>query len=215
MPQCKAKSKQSGERCKRPATPGRDVCYIHGGKTPVGLGLPQTKHGRYSKYLPQGLAAKYGEAVTDPELLNLSHEIALLDARAMEILDKSGSGEATTVLWGKLQKAAAELTAAQQVGDAMKLALALNDILDLIHRGSAEAARWAELYNLFERRRRLVDSERKRRTEMQASVNAEGVMMLVRSIADLVNQHVTDRDARSAISTGLADLIAARATTTN
>ena len=31
--QCKAKSKQSGQRCRKPATPGLDVCSMHGGST--------------------------------------------------------------------------------------------------------------------------------------------------------------------------------------
>lgn len=211
---CTAKSKQSGEQCKRHAVPGRTVCAMHGGKSPGGLGSATLKSGKYSKYLPQGLAEKYGAAVTDPEILALNNEIALVDARAMELLDGLNSGEATATLWNKLQKAAAELDAAQRAGDAVKLAMALNDMLELIRRGAAESARWLEIYNLFERRRRLVDSERKRRMDMQTSVNAEQVMLLVRSIADLVNQHVPDRDARSAISTGLANLIAARATQT-
>ena len=42
MTQCAAKSKQSGERCQKKATPGFDVCHIHGSKTP-------SKHGAYSK----------------------------------------------------------------------------------------------------------------------------------------------------------------------
>jgi hypothetical protein len=209
---CTAKSKQSGEQCKRHAVPGRNVCAMHGGKSPGGLGSATLKSGKYSKYLPQGLAAKYAAAVTDPEILALNNEIALVDARAMELLDGLNSGEATATLWNKLQKAAAELDAAQRAGDAVKLAMALNDMLDLIRRGAAESARWLEIYNLFERRRRLVDSERKRRMDMQTSVNADQIMILVRAIADLVNQHVTDRDARSAISTGLANLITARAT---
>ena len=29
---CTAKSKQSGERCKRPAAPGKRVCYMHGAR---------------------------------------------------------------------------------------------------------------------------------------------------------------------------------------
>lgn len=209
---CTAKSKQSGEQCKRHAVPGRNVCAMHGGKSPGGLGSATLKSGKYSKYLPQGLAAKYAAAVTDPEILALNNEIALVDARAMELLDGLNSGEATATLWNKLQKAAAELDAAQRAGDAVKLAMALNDMLELIRRGAAESARWLEIYNLFERRRRLVDSERKRRMDMQTSVNADQIMILVRAIADLVNQHVTDRDARSAISTGLANLITARAT---
>ena len=42
MPQCTAKSKQSGQQCRRNAVPGKDKCHIHGGKTP-------SKHGGYSK----------------------------------------------------------------------------------------------------------------------------------------------------------------------
>lgn len=209
---CKAKSKQSGEQCKRHAVPGKEVCAIHGGKSLAGPLSPTYVHGRRSKYMPKDLLVKYQEAVADPDILNLTHEIALVDARSMELLAKVNSGEASTALWDKLQKAANELVGAQQAGDAVKLAMALNDILDLIKRGSADAARWVELYNLLERRRRLVDSERKRRVDMQNSVNADGVMLLVTAIADLVNQHVPDPKARSAISTGLTNLIAARAT---
>lgn len=32
--QCTARSKQAGRRCRRPATPGTNVCTIHGSKTP-------------------------------------------------------------------------------------------------------------------------------------------------------------------------------------
>lgn len=34
MSQCSAKSKRSGERCRKPATPGSPVCAIHGSKSP-------------------------------------------------------------------------------------------------------------------------------------------------------------------------------------
>jgi len=32
--QCTARSKQAGRRCRRPATPGTNVCTMHGSKTP-------------------------------------------------------------------------------------------------------------------------------------------------------------------------------------
>ena len=34
---CKATSKQTGERCKRPCGPGATVCHMHGGKTPIAI----------------------------------------------------------------------------------------------------------------------------------------------------------------------------------
>ena len=49
--QCKAKSKRTMERCRRPATIGKKVCYHHGGKSPGALKGNQTrlKYGRRSK----------------------------------------------------------------------------------------------------------------------------------------------------------------------
>lgn len=87
MAQCTAKSKQSGQRCKRHATPGHNVCHIHGGKTPSGMALPQTKTGRYSKHLPTRLGERYETALKDPDLLALRDEIALTDADISRILE--------------------------------------------------------------------------------------------------------------------------------
>jgi len=45
MAQCTAKSKRSGKRCKRWASPGRTKCRMHGGRTPRGKDSPHFKHG--------------------------------------------------------------------------------------------------------------------------------------------------------------------------
>ena len=50
-PRCTAKSKRSQQACSAPAVKGRNVCYIHGGRSP---GAPKgntraLKHGHYSK----------------------------------------------------------------------------------------------------------------------------------------------------------------------
>lgn len=87
MAQCTAKSKRSGERCKRHATPGHNVCYIHGGKSLVGVAHPGLKTGRYSKHLPTRLGERYEAALKDPDLLALRDEIALTDADIARILD--------------------------------------------------------------------------------------------------------------------------------
>lgn len=81
---CGAKTR-SGGTCKRaPMTNGR--CNLHGGKTPNGIALPQTKTGRYSKYLPTELLDNYQAALADSELLSVRDEIALVDAKIGQIL---------------------------------------------------------------------------------------------------------------------------------
>ena len=90
--QCTAKSKQSGEQCKRRATPGRNVCAIHGGKTRQGVSSGQFQHGRYSKYLPARLLERYEESRSDPDLLGFRDELALTDARLSQVVELLNTG---------------------------------------------------------------------------------------------------------------------------
>lgn len=54
---CTAKSKQSGERCKRPSTPGATVCYYHGG---AGVHVEQVAERRLEEDKARRAAATYG-----------------------------------------------------------------------------------------------------------------------------------------------------------
>ncbi len=104
MPQCAGTSKRSKQQCKRNAKPGRAVCKIHGGDTPVGLAAPNFKTGRYSKYLPAGLTERYVAARIDPELLSLRDEIGLVDTRITEVLTStSDSATPLAAVWGTLE----------------------------------------------------------------------------------------------------------------
>jgi hypothetical protein len=70
--QCTAKSKRSGERCKNYACRGRGTCRMHGGKSPRGIGHPNTKHGMYSK----GIAAIVGAGKLCPRCATLHGTVA-------------------------------------------------------------------------------------------------------------------------------------------
>lgn len=54
MTACKAKTR-TGTRCKRRPSSGRNRCALHGGKSLVGGGHPNYKHGYYSKYDLHGI----------------------------------------------------------------------------------------------------------------------------------------------------------------
>ena len=99
--QCTAHSKRDGSPCRGKAVKGRTTCRMHGGTIPRGLALPQTTHGRYSKDLPARLAGRYREAQSDPELLALRDEVALVDARLGDVLGRVDSGE-SGALWKQL-----------------------------------------------------------------------------------------------------------------
>lgn len=90
-PRCQAikvakEGKKYGEQCKNPAIHGRPFCKFHGGRA----GRPII-HGGRSKYqpVPRGLAARFETARVDPNLLNLSDNIALLDAYIYQICEEA------------------------------------------------------------------------------------------------------------------------------
>lgn len=196
--QCGAKTR-SGAPCKSPAMEnGR--CRMHGGKHPGGIAHYNYKEGKYSKHLPQRMREAYQEAVDDPQLLEQREQIAILDARLLDLLSRVDTGE-SGALWQRLQDARIELLAAKQGGDATGQVVALNRILDLIRQGHADYRAWGELQTVLEQRKRLIESERKRLVEMQQMVTSQQAMGLISAILESVKRNVTDRAALAAIQT--------------
>lgn len=99
MNQCAAKTKQTGKRCKKSVTPGREVCRLHGGATPRGIDSPHFKHGRYSKAMPDRLLEQYETSRRDPDLITMRDDISLIDTR---IMDQLQLAEADPVIWDSI-----------------------------------------------------------------------------------------------------------------
>jgi len=181
-------------------------CRLHGGLTPKGFDLPQTTHGRYSKYLPTGLLAKFNAAMADPDLLNQTGEIALIDARLAELLEKIGTGE-NGVIWKALREANDRLRAAQAKSDAAGMASALNDISRLIEQGQGESAVWTQIDATLENRRKFVDSETRRIYNGQMILRLDEATQLIQTLGLVVRQYVTDPQTLAAIQTEFARIM--------
>lgn len=197
---CGAKTK-SGGKCTQWGMPnGR--CRLHGGKTPSGLASPHFKHGRYSKVLRGGILETYKEAVSMPDLLELSAEVGLIDARIRDVLsrtDSSGNERLWSQLgdvWNVFKVALANQDAAGQL-DAIEL-------LDgIVIRGRSDAGKWAEVIRLIENRRRLVESETKRAERSRQTVTIEAALFYlattIQSVKESVQKHADPDTARKII----------------
>ena len=208
---CGAKTRD-GSPCQRAPLLGRTRCKLHGGRTPIGPGLPQFKDGRHSRYLPTRLAARYDEAQADQRLLELRDDIALLDARIADLLARVDTGEAGS-LWKQARDAYQAMLRAQRSGDSAAAEDRLRAVGDLLDRGAADHALWSEIMALLDPRRRLVESERRRLLETDQMIAAERVLVLIATVADIVKRYVTDRQALAGISEELRRLAHADAAT--
>lgn len=198
---CGAKTR-SGEPCKTWAMPnGR--CRMHGGKSLSGVAHPNYRHGGYSKDLPARLLPRYEAVLANPEILSLDTEIALSEARISELLqqlDLGGLGQR----WQELVGLREQVRIAYQAGDQEEVDRIVNRTFAVIGAGADDTEIWQELRAEREQKRRLIESERKRRVEMQllvrveqALVFADAVMHAVRGA--VIEHHRDDPDVARAI----------------
>ena len=160
---------------------------MHGGNYPRGVDHPSYRTGRYSKYAPAHLIEKYTEALDDPELLALRDEVALLDARLSELLERVDSGDAGT-LWPKLQAAWADARS----GDEIRQIRGTEALNRLIEQGATDHLAWEEIHGIIDRRTRVVTSERQRLVQMQQMITAEQALVLLGKISESIKMHVHD-----------------------
>ena len=209
LPQCTALSRRSGERCRNPAVHGLDVCRMHGGGSPhrgTRSGRP-IRHGRYSRLLPDRLAARYQEAERDNALLNLRAEISLIDARLAELLGHLSTGESGQS-WREALAAWRYLTDMAATGDVGLFRGAMDNLGRILQRGASDPRTWGEIVALVETRRRLVESERRRLVEMQQMISAEQAMALLASVTAIIRENIPDGPTRNRIASGIRGLLA-------
>ncbi len=190
-PRCSAKAKGTGKRCKRGAmTNGK--CYMHGGPTPKGIASPHWKDGRYSKYMSPALRDASEHFLQDPDILSLTSNLALCDARIADALTKLDEGGGLEAL-GKLGKLRDEYRVALAAKNEEVQIGRLRDILDVIDAAKGTESLLRELDRLTEQRRRLVDTEVKRQTGDLTSITIERAFGFVDVILDIVARKVMDR----------------------
>lgn len=138
-PFCHAKSKRTKRRCGQHVLVEGDVCKWHG----KGGGRPII-HGRYSK-LPKRIADAFEAARADPQLLDLSEGVALLDALMQERIGRMAAGDSPEWRKDLLERFDFAITLA--AGDPSKLAKVLTACRELLVQGCdsdrAEAAIFA------------------------------------------------------------------------
>lgn len=216
---CGAKTR-AGKPCENPAMEnGR--CRMHSGNAPSGIASPNFKHGRYSKHLPERMAAEYQGGRKDAELLAMREDIALLLARQCDVLQRVDTGESGE-LWRSLLACIKEVQASRRAFDsAMHLqdfsllrqaGKDLNEVLDamegLCQEGVSDWAAWSEVKSLAEHLRKLRESEMKRLVAMQQMVTEDAATAMLGKVLLIIRTHVLDPDALRGISADIRRVVA-------
>lgn len=203
---CEAKSKQSGEQCKRNASIGSTKCAMHGGKTPKGIASTHFKTGRYSKHLPVGLLDAYQDTLNDPELLSVRGDIHLIDTLLLSKLQNLDTGESAQH-WIALVKHIIEARKALRSEDYGELTKRLDEMEALADKRRLHYATEEEILLQVEQRRKLVETEQGMSLKKERAITAEQAMLLISAMLDSVKRNVTDVSALTAIQADFIQFI--------
>ena len=180
-------------------------CKMHGGKSLSGIASGTFVTGRYSKVLPKRLLDRYHEGLADRDLMALTDEIAVVNARLGELIGELDSG-GQAEKWEAITMGLDFCDTAIVAKDLMSLQGHLAAIREVVKQGEADGLRWEEIGNWMERARKLRETEQRRLVAMQQMITADQAMTLIAVIVETVREHVTDPDALRAISNAVRRL---------
>jgi len=206
---CGAKLQNKDAVCQNTAVMANGRCRFHGGKAVSGVQSGQFKHGRYSKVIKGQLLEDYEQQRTDGDLLTLREEIALVDAMIFERLRAIGNHQ-TDALWVELQETFETFQTASRLKERDKMRRNLEKMRTLIEQGAGPADERRELLDMIERRRKMVETERRLLVEMGLMMSANDLMTALAVIIDIIEEHVNDGQVRARIGNDIRRLVVAR-----
>lgn len=195
-PICGALTRNGGKCANAPKENGR--CRMHGGNSPKGAMSPHFRHGLYSKYLPKTLGQRLDELAANPMTHDLREQTAILDAVMISNLQEWAAGGGG-VVWEDLNKKRTEYMRATARKDTRLMVQIVNEVMEIIVAGHSKLIASRELRETVEDRRKITESERRRRIEEKSMIPVEQVVTVLVAIGDSIRRHIRDEDARNAV----------------
>jgi hypothetical protein len=186
-----------GSPCPNPALFRQATCKICTGKSAIG-GKVYT-HARYKKFLPERIAELYEEALSRPDLLEMDNQIAVLDAKLQTVFQETG--EKNIPSWNDVLK---EI---ERLDDPDLGPMAIANLRQYANDGALYDSKWQQVQQIMEQQRKLVDTEIRRKKELNQMIPVDRVMLLMASVADVIKRHVRDPEVLMRIKKEMAMLL--------
>lgn len=172
---------------------GMHVCRKHGGTAKTGAAHPLFKHGLYSRHLPDRYLASALAHYNNPARHRLKKQIALLEAREDELFQKMSAGEHGDV-WKRANEAAKEMRAAIKRGSLEDAERGMKTLTAALKDGRADQKVWGELSDLWEQKRKLVDTESRIDYRESVAMSLDQAMTLVGAVIATAREIIEDPD---------------------
>ncbi len=201
--------KRYGEKmyCESHPLAGRTRCRKHGGATPRGIDSPHFRHGkRIARTFPDKLYQdSYEQTLGDPRLTEYRRDIATMEVRLTELRNSLRSGGRAPVLVDNVMKCFGQLLKISKAGQLTdgsldKLGKALYDLQHNSHT-------WSEVFDVIERKAKIVEKEQKRLMDTQQTVSLEQLLLLARQFVTILHEEIPDRTVSRRINERIRGLL--------
>lgn len=199
---------RGGERCRNGCRPGWKVCHKHGAGGPSRPGGISDWHlnqsGRHMAALPTGLAEKYSEFLNDPDTVSMASEMALLDTRISQCIERLETAD-TEVAWAKVKQARRRVEKAEVDDADLDFIFAMLD--EAIEAKQDDRKLWVEITKLIEQRRKLSETEQRRIVSAKQMMTVEEANRLLAFLMNSINKHVDDTLVKRRIADDLRGIM--------
>ena len=193
MVQCKATAKSTGERCRRHAVTGYEVCEVHGGLTPRGEDSPHYQGKGRSKYLPSRLRNRYEEALGDPDLTDMKRVVALRETFIGERLESMEESPDSRAAWKEVARLVSSLETAYTTVDNAGMVAGLRGLRALLRDRERYNATREEVEQALSEQRRDIDALKKNELAGEKAISAAELGLFLGALLQVVREVVTSQ----------------------
>lgn len=197
---CGALLKSGTGRCTVTILYENGRCRIHSGGAKRGVENPLTKTGRYSLDLPTRVAARYEQALADPELLSVRDDIALLQGAIVDIMADLKDAEARPDLEA-IVKSVDRISAEWQGWEWTKMRSELASLREALVGRQSQRASMREVRDLIKEKAALVHQENRLLADRQQLITVEQYLLGMRALGAAVRRLVDNPQTLRAIDT--------------
>jgi len=189
---CGAKLKSGPGRCQCPITsPINGRCRIHGGGVKRGVGNANLKTGRYSLDLPTQVATRYESALSDPNLLSVRDDIALLQAAISDVMQELKVAEARPD-FDAILEIVEEIAGNWQSWEWTKMSAQMDKLRGLIVNKQSQRTAMREVRDLIKEKADLISRENRMLLDREQMITVEQFLMAMRAMGAAVRRQVDD-----------------------
>jgi len=155
--------------------------------------------------IPREISGLYHAGLSDPNILEMTDELAVLGARTGQLMERAKLGE-SEARWNEAREAMRVVLSFEAQGDSENLSEAIGELSKIIF-AKTDHEGWREIMAVVDLRRKIASVERARLQAAQQTVTLAQLLGFAGAVAGIVNSRVTDPVTRTQIADDMRRLL--------